>query len=233
MKKFFGTKENNYITINGEDLDHLAVLRCNINEEVLCFCGDEYEYNCKIQEITKKYAKCLILDKKLCKKNPTKNIVLFQGLPKLDKLELITQKLTELGINKIVPFESDFTIAKKNINKIERLNKISKEACKQCGRSLPVIVEEPIKFNNLKEKLKDFDLVLFANETNRQITDINFNDKNNIAIIVGSEGGFSNRELEMLTKDEKITQIGLGERILRTETASIVLCGIVSYLTKN
>ena len=233
MKKFFGTKENNYIIINGEDLDHLAVLRCNTNEEVFCFCGDEYEYSCKIQEITKKYAKCLILDKKLCKKNPTKNIVLFQGLPKLDKLELITQKLTELGINKIVPFESDFTIAKKNLNKIERLNKISKEACKQCGRSLPVVVEEPIKFNNLKEKLNDFDLVLFANETNRQITDINFNDKNNIAIIVGSEGGFSNRELEMLTKDEKITQIGLGERILRTETASIVLCGIVSYLTKN
>ena len=233
MKKFFGTKENNYIIINGEDLDHLAVLRCNTNEEVLCFCGDEYEYSCKIQEITKKYEKCLILDKKLCKKNQKKNIVLFQGLPKLDKMELITQKLTELGINKIVPFESDFTIAKKNLNKIERLNKISKEACKQCGRSLPVVVEEPIKFNNLKEKLNDFDLVLFANETNRQITDINFNDKNNIAIIVGSEGGFSNRELEMLTKDEKITQIGLGERILRTETASIVLCGIVSYLTKN
>lgn len=233
MKKFFGKLENNNIIIDGEDLGHLAVLRCDKDEEILCFCGDEYEYRCKIQEITKKYAICLILDKKLCKKNPTKNIVLFQGLPKLDKLELITQKLTELGISRIVPFESDFTIAKKNINKIERLNKISKESCKQCGRSLPVIIEEPIKFNDIKEKLKDFDLILFANETNREITDINFNDKKNIAVIVGSEGGFSNREQEILLKDERITQIGLGERILRTETASIVLCGIVSYLTKN
>ena len=76
-------------------------------------------------------------------------------------------------------------------------------------------------------------MILFANETNRQITDINFNDKKNIAIIVGSEGGFSKRELDLLTQNEKVTQIGLGERILRTETASIVLCGIVSYLTKN
>ena len=98
---------------------------------------------------------------------------------------------------------------------------------------MPVIIEEPIKFNDIKEKLKDFDLILFANETNREITDINFNDKKNIAVIVGSEGGFSNREQEILLKDERITQIGLGERILRTETASIVLCGIVSYLTKN
>ena len=82
------------------------------------------------------------------------------------------------------------------------------------------------------ELLKDFDIVLFANETNKQITDISFENHNNIAIIVGSEGGFSAEEIQKLN-DKNVTQIGLGQRILRTETASIILGGIVSYLTKN
>ena len=97
---------------------------------------------------------------------------------------------------------------------------------------MPVEVFEPVKFKQMLQMLNDYDLVLFANETNRQITDINFEGKHNIALIIGSEGGFSQTEINSLTSD-KITQIGLGERILRCETASIFLCGLVSYLTKN
>lgn len=232
MKKFFGNKQDNFIMLDGEELKHLAVLRCTLGEEIICFTGDQNEYLCKIVEISKKYASCEIIEVKICEKNPKKNIVLFQGLPKLDKLELITQKATELGISQIVPFESNFTIAKPNENKIERLNKIKIEACKQCGRSVPLKISNPIKFKQMLEMLNDFDLVLFANETNRKITDISFENHSNIAIIVGSEGGFSAEEILML-KNAKTTEIGLGERILRTETASIVLCGIVSFLTKN
>lgn len=232
MKKFFGTKLEKYILLDGEELQHLAVLRCQLKEQILCFVGDANEYVCEICEITKKQAKCLILEQNECLANPTKNIVLFQGLPKQDKLELITQKLTELGIQKIIPFESNFTIAKPNSHKIERMVRISQEACKQCGRSKPLIVEQPIKFNKMLELLSDFDIVLFANETNKQITDINFDNYNNIAIIVGSEGGFSAEEIQKLINNN-VTQVGLGQRILRTETASIILGGLVSYLTKN
>lgn len=232
MKKFFGKKIDNLIILDGEELKHLAVLRCQLNEQILCFVEDEYEYLCELIEISKKQAKCLILNKNLCSGNPTKNIVVFQGLPKQDKLELITQKLTELGVNKIIPFESNFTIAKPNQNKIERIARISQEACKQCGRSKPLIVENPIKFNALIDMLKFYDIVLFANETNKQITDINLENYKNIAIIVGSEGGFSSQEIQKLL-DNNVTEIGLGQRILRTETASIVLAGIVSYITKN
>ena len=230
MKKFFGSKINGNIVIDDEELKHLAVLRCNVGEEVICLCGDEFEYLCKITQITKKSATFEVLEQRICEKNPQKQITLFQGLPKLDKLELITQKITELGITELIPFESDFTIAKTNLNKIDRLNRISQEACKQCGRSIPLKILQPIKLKDVLNKIKDFDIVLFANETNRQITDINLQNYNKIAIIIGSEGGFSPSEIQML-KDT--TQVGLGERILRTETASIVLCGIVSYLTKN
>ena len=232
MKRFFAQNKGNYLEIDGEELKHLAVLRCEIGEQIVCICNDEFEYFCTISEITKKYVRCEIKNKQICVANPKKNIVLFQGLPKLDKLELITQKATELGISKIIPFESDFTIAKPNENKIERLKKITIEACKQCGRSVPVQIEAPVKFKNIISLIKDFDLVLFANETKKDIMDINFNNSKNIAIIIGSEGGFSEREIQALI-NENVTQIGLGQRILRTETASIVLCGLVSYLTKN
>ena len=110
-------------------------------------------------------------------------------------------------------------------------NKISQEACKQCGRSIPVKIHNPIKFKQMLDMLKDFDIVLFANETNKTISQNDLSKYTSIAIIVGSEGGFSQAEIEEIVK--RSTNFGLGERILRTETASIVLCGIVSYLTNN
>ena len=231
MKKFFGTKQNDLIILDDEETKHLAVLRCEAGEEVLCFCGDENEYLCQIQNISKKQAVCKIISQSVCTKNPNKNITLFQGLPKLDKLELITQKITELGASELVPFESNFTIAKTNLNKIQRLNKISQEACKQCGRSIPLKIHDPVKFKQMLGMLSGFDVVLFANETNKTISQSDLSKFNSIAIVVGSEGGFSQAEIEEIVKIS--TNFGLGERILRTETASIVLCGIVGYLTNN
>ena len=231
MKKFFGTKQDDIIILDDEETKHLAVLRCETGEEVLCFCGDENEYLCQIQSISKKQAICKIISQSICTKNPTKKITLFQGLPKLDKLELITQKITELGASELVPFESNFTIAKTNLNKIQRLNKISQEACKQCGRSIPLKIFDPVKFKQMLGMLSGFDIVLFANETNKTISQNDLSKYTNIAIVVGSEGGFSQAEIDEISKIS--TNFGLGQRILRTETASIVMCGIVSYLTKN
>lgn len=233
MKKFYGNLFNEKIIIDGEELKHLAVLRCEKNEQILCFVGDENEYLCKIDSVDKKQAICSIIEKRVCEKNPTKSITLFIGLPKKDKLEFITQKTTELGIKEVIPFESNFTIAKPNENKLDRLQRITLEACKQCGRSVPVSISMPIKFKEMLEKLSNFDVVLFANETNTKINDINFSSFEKIAIIVGSEGGFSGEEIEFLTKLENVKEVGLGNRILRCETASVLMCGLVSYLTKN
>ena len=172
-----------------------------------------------------------------CYSNPVTNITLFQGLPKLDKLELISQKLTEIGITKIVPFSSTFCVAKENLNKIDRLKKIIVSACKQCGRTQLTQVENPVKFKQMVESLNNYDLVVFANETQKAFSlsqalteaKAKLGEVKKVAYIVGSEGGFSREEIETLKQIENVKSISLGSRILRTETVALVVSGIIEY----
>lgn len=232
MKRFYVSKDKivgNTITIDGDEFLHFSqVLRTKVDENICVVCGDENNYFCSVKKIEKKYAVCEITKKEVCTANSKINISVFQALPKGDKLELITQKLSELGVSKIFPFESEFAIAKAS-GKTERLNKIAMEATKQCGRSIPLFVEESIKFGDMITKLKDFDLVLFCYEKDKQIDEKQIKKANNIAIIIGSEGGFSENEAQQIYKQGAVG-FGLGQRILRTETAAIVSAGIVSYL---
>jgi len=241
MKKFFVEKENinsKTIQIVGDEFFHLSkVLRTNVGEKIVCMCGDDYMYNCTILQINKNDAVAKIESKEVCLANPKFNITVFQGLPKGEKLELIIQKISELGANKIIPFESEFTIAKNNTIKMERLNKIAKEASKQCGRSRPLEIGETINLINIKKYLINYDLIIFLYENNNILNNINkiynkiINSKN-IAIIIGSEGGFSERENEYISS-LGLEKISLGKRILRTETATIALVGYLSFLTNN
>lgn len=227
MKKFFGKKLNNTFVFEGDELLHFNVLRCCVGETILCYEG-EYDYICEVQSVTKKQAVANIVEQKLNTKNPKKNITVFQGLVKGEKLDLIIQKLTELGVSQLYTFESDFTVAKTNNNKLDRLERVTKEACKQCGRSLPLVLNQTIKFNKMLELLPSYDLIIFANETNpiRDLSDIC--KYNNIAIVVGSEGGFSKEEIEKINS-LGAKNFGLGDRILRAETACIALASIIGF----
>lgn len=229
MKKFFAIKDNDYFLFKDDELAHFNVLRCKIGEQILCLNTDGYDYLCEVVDISKKQAVARILSKEKNTKNPTKNITVFQALIKGEKADLITQKLTELGVSQLAFFESKFAIAKANNNKLTRLNKISEEACKQCGRSIPLDIRECMPFDNMLAKLQNFDIVLFANEKN---TIRNFDclkNANNIAIIVGSEGGFDDEEIDKI-KNAGAKEFGLGSRILRAETAVIAMSSIVGFL---
>lgn len=241
MKKFFIEKNNfngKFANITGEEFFHFSkVLRGKIGEKIICLCGDENEYFCEVVKIERDNAVARVDKVELCQANPKKEIVVYQGLPKGEKLELIIQKISELGASEIVPFESDFTIAKGNPIKMERLEKIAREACKQCGRSKAIKISPIAKLKNIIDDLANFDLVLFLYENaTAESTLVKIENKikkaNRIAIIVGAEGGFSEIENEILSKLD-IEKVSLGKRILRTETATIALVGFVSLLTEN
>lgn len=228
MRRFKIQSPEKEIKLDGEEHLHISqVLRLKINDKITCFCEDEFDYLYEIIDMQKKYTTLKFIEKTHNNANPKANIVLFQGLPKGDKLELIIQKLNELGVNKIIPFDSDFTIAKFNPSKLDRLNKIASESSKQCGRSKSLQVENCISFKQMLEEINKFQTVLFAYENERTIKLKDINLLGDIAIIVGSEGGFSENEVNALLRtNAKI--VGLGTRILRCETASIAMASYLS-----
>lgn len=234
MRRFFGRKSGDEILIEGEEYNHLKnVLRMSVGDEILVSLNDENEYACEVVKMTKGTAVCKINGQQVCAGNPKKNIVLFQAITKREKFELIVQKATELGVSRIVPFVSEHVIAKVTENKIDRLKSIAINACKQCERTIVPVIDKCMTFDEVIDSFKDFDFVLFANERADQgARPHGIVDAKNLAIIVGSEGGFSSKE-----KDKFIaagaTTISLGNRILRAETASIVLTGLISVLTGN
>ncbi len=234
MRRFFGRMEGDKILLEGSEYNHLKnVLRMDIGDEILVSLNDENEYVCEILKMQNGVVTCKINGQQVCKNNPRKNIVLFQAIAKREKFESIVQKATELGITRIVPFVSEHVIAKVTENKMERLKTIAMNACKQCERTIVPIIDECKTFKQVIEEFKNFDCVLFANERAtsgerpRKIVEVQ-----NIGLIVGSEGGFSAKE-----KDEFLSagviSISLGNRILRTETASVALMSLASILSGN
>ena len=239
-ENFITQKENiqigDKIILSGEENNHFSkVLRGKVGDSAEFFYDGSDFYTATAIEVGKNTSVFEIVSISPCQSNPNISVTLFQGLPKLDKLELITQKLCEIGVIKIIPFISKFTIAKENSGKIDRLNKISISACKQCGRTKLLKVESPIKFDKMLEDISSFDMVIFANEKENEkalktLLQNNLNAQN-IAIVVGSEGGFSDDEIQRLSKNA--SSITLGKRILRTETAPIFISSMVFGLLEN
>lgn len=234
MRRFFGEKKNDKIVITGEEYNHLRnVLRLNVGDEILVSLNDENEYACEITSFGRNDAVCKIIGSKPCDGNPRKNIVIFQAITKRPKFEFIVQKATEIGITKIVPFVSEFVIAKVTENKMDRLESIAMNACKQCERTIMPLIEKPKNIDEVIASFKDFDLILFANErADKGEAIANLDKYKNIAIIVGSEGGFSQKEKEKFI-EAGATSISLGRRIYRCETASVAMMSLVSILSGN
>jgi len=231
MKRFFGKKQGDKIIIEDGEFFHLRkVLRMNEGDKVIACVNDENDYYCMIEKINKNDAILLIEDKEKCPALPNRNITLFQMLPKKDYFDDILAKSVELGVSKIVPFTSQYTMIKSF--KRERVDTQIMTACKQCERSILVPVEDIITFDKMIERLSDFDLVIFAyeRETKKFNPEI-LKNKQNIALIIGNEGGFAPEETEKL---KKIAQsVSLGKRILRCDTAVTALLSLVSILSDN
>lgn len=239
MRKFFVKNEDikdGIARINGDDAHHIInVLRFKIGTKLIISNGKN-QYVVSVIDIENSSVILKIIEEYNQVVESPINITLYQGLPKSDKMDLIIQKCTEIGIKKIVPVETEFStikIKEKNIyNKISRWKKISLEASKQSGRSIVPDVLMPVGFKDALESLNEFDLCLipYEKETNMRLKDVlkkNF-DAKNICVFIGPEGGFSENEI-MAAIEYGAIPVTLGPRILRTETAGIVTSSIILY----
>ena len=177
-----------------------------------------------------------IVDKQAFAREPEVKVTLFQGIPKAGKMETIIQKCVELGVYSITPvfMERTVVVEKGNFSKkLERWQKVSDEAVKQCKRGLIPEINENVRFKEMVYRLKSFDLILFPyeNESNYSIKDClrNLPSKpETVAIIIGPDGGFADSEAEMLD-EAGAARVTLGKTILRTETAGMAALAMTMY----
>lgn len=232
MKRFFGRKDGNNIIIDGGELVHMrGVLRFKQGDEFIASINDENDYFCTLLSIDKNKAIGEINNVQMCVASPKKNITLFVSMPKREYFEPILMQSVELGVSKIQPFISRFSV--NHAFKRERAEQIILSACKQCERSQLVPLGDMASFDKMIEMLADFDMAIFANEHESapyNLTDLK--NHQNIAVIVGCEGGFDERECERIIA-AGAKSVSLGARILRCPTACAALLALVGVASGN
>lgn len=242
MPKFF-VKDNqindNIINIVGTDVNHIVnVLRLKVDDEIqVCNEDKGVNYNTKIIETNKENVRCHIFEEIASKAEANVHINILQGLPKTEKMEHIIQKCTELGVKEITPVEMERCIVKLDnksaSKKQERWQKIAEVAAKQSRRDIIPKINNVTNIKNICNILEDYDIVLVPYENEKNVTlkevlkELPKKDLK-IAIVIGPEGGFEEKEIENLEKNNcKI--ITLGNRILRTETVAIAMTSVILY----
>lgn len=244
MQRYFVDEKNwldQSVVVTGDDVHHIVrVMRQNIGDSVICVHPDGRTAVCAIEHIEKAALTLSIQEWSILNHELPIEVTLVQGLPKGTKLELILQKSTELGVTAIQLFQADRSITKwdtkKASQKLKRYEKILKEASEQSYRNIIPQIMEPAPMDILLEKYATFDYVLFAYEEEAKrsahhslgaiLRKIKHGSK--IAIFIGPEGGFSEREVKLFNA-VNFQSVRLGKRILRTETASLYALSAMSY----
>ena len=229
----------NSITITGGDVNHIKnVLRMSVGEKICVINGqNNKEYYCEITALGNNAVDTRICEIRESDQELANEIVLFQGLPKSDKMELIIQKAVELGVHTIVPVSTDRTVvkldAKKEANKRKRWMSISESAAKQSGRLRIPEVTQVISFKEALEMAGKMDVRLIpyelaeGMEKTREVMS-GIQPGQSVAVFIGPEGGFESSEIEK-AREIGVQSITLGKRILRTETAGLVTLAMLVY----
>ena len=229
----------NSITITGGDVNHIKnVLRMSVGDKICVINGqNNKEYYCEITALGSDTVDTRICEIRESDQELANEIVLFQGLPKSDKMELIIQKAVELGVHTIVPVSTDRTVvkldAKKEANKRKRWMSISESAAKQSGRLRIPEVTQVVSFREALEMAGKMDVRLIpyelaeGMEKTREIMS-GIQPGQSVAVFIGPEGGFESSEIEK-AMEIGVQPVTLGKRILRTETAGLVTLAMLVY----
>lgn len=238
MPHFFVDEEieSGEYSLFGEDGRHIAKsLRMKEGESLTLCSPSGTVHNCVVEKVEGDFVEVRILSSEQSEAEPNVKVTLYQALPKGDKMEFIIQKAVEIGVTEIVPVISSRCVSRpdqKSLSKkILRWQKIAKQAAMQSGRGIVPKVKDAVTFKNGVENAKG-EKVIFYELGGESVRDILSEKPKEISIFIGSEGGFSSDEVDLVLKKggRKAT---LGKRILRAETAPLVALTIIMYETDN
>ena len=242
MPRFFVTDgslapDSREVTLLGEDARHISLsLRMAAGEEITLSDGAGYEYTATLTALTPTAVTAAVTGVERSARELPFTLTLYMGYPKGDKLDLVIEKAVELGAHRIVPFVSSRCIRRpaedKTARLAERYNKIAKAAAGQCGRAALPEVMPPLSYREMLAEAAAADLPLFCYEGEGTLPIpavlAAHPSPRSVAVIVGSEGGFSEAEAAE-ARDAGCLPTGLGRRILRCETAPLVALSCLGY----
>lgn len=241
MHQFFvesAIEEPSKVWIEGEDAHHIErVLRMRIGEEVFIVINRRSQWLGEIDLMVEGRVEVRLIARQERTATRAIDIILYQGVPKSDKMDWIVQKATELGVMEICPVQMKRSVSRidkadKAEKKQKRWQRISDEAAKQSKRVTIPEVKLPMSFAEMAEAISEDTQVLVAYEDEKKQGlhhHLKALDKTKpIAIVIGPEGGFELEEIQTL-RDRGAAIVGLGPRILRTETASLAFIALLQY----
>lgn len=223
---------NNQATITGTDYRHISkVLRLKPGDDITLFDTESREHYGTIGEVGKNIIVVNIHESKVVNRDSSIDITLLQGVPKADKMDYIIEKATELGVKRIVPVITERSQVRDR-DRRDRWERIAVEASKQCGRTKPTIIENTLLFDKAVNTYNNSELAIILH-VNSEVSAKNYIKNSlqapqNIILFVGPEGGFTDNEV-LISKEMGFIVLGLGPRVLRTETASISVLSILQF----
>ena len=241
MAKFFVDSKaikDGYVEITGTDVNHIKnVLRLCEKEEILINDGQGNDYKCIINKISADAVQAKILETVRCNTEPEVKTVLFQSLIKGEKMDWVIQKSIEIGVTQIIPICTERCVVKiesdkKTEAKLLRWNKIAESAAKQSKRGIIPHVLKPMPYGEALSYAKEYlvaSCIPFENEEAYHIKHfLKTSKRQSIGIFIGPEGGFTEDEV-LAARSKSILPVTLGKRILRSETAGLVVLANIMY----
>jgi 16S rRNA (uracil1498-N3)-methyltransferase len=240
MRRFYIEQSEAFrdkVVIKGDDARHIInALRLGIGDMITLFDGTGHEYISRIDGTGSGKVDISVLERIIAKTESCVKITIAQAFLKEKKMDILVRQLTELGIARWFPFISERSVArpdKKRIeSRIKRWKRISKESLKQCKRSVLPEIGELLDFKDMLKLGKKYNnkVVFWENETKPLDSSIISTEvDDNILVLIGPEGGFSEDEI-MSAKEKGFVTAALGPRILKAETASVAACTLLQYL---
>lgn len=235
MQRYFVTnKESDIFTLSSDDSYHvITVMRMNLTDNIEIVYNEKL-YLGEIIELTPA-VKAKIIKELEINNELSISVTIAQSLVNEQKMDYILQKTTELGVKEIIPYIASRSIIKinnKENKKIERWQKIVKEASEQSKRNCVPVINNSMTLSNLVN-LSDYDMKFLCtvNETSQNIKKVlsNLNRNVKMLFVIGPEGGFTKEEENKFIENGFIS-LSLGNSVLRTETASTFIMSVIRYL---
>ncbi|MBI5213625.1 MAG: 16S rRNA (uracil(1498)-N(3))-methyltransferase [Nitrospirae bacterium] len=230
----------------------ISVIRCKKGDRIAIIDGKGKAYKAEVSEIAKRHVFINILHETPVDTESAINFILCQGILKGEKMDLVIQKTTELGVNGIMPLITERGVVKET-RKAKRWQKIAEEAAEQCGRTVIPKVHEPVQFAEFFERERSRRAGVMEHWSNGKMTGFIFWEEGGmplkesikkisltslqhsgtpIFVFIGPEGGFTSEEIR-LAEGHGLIRTTLGKRVLRAETAAIVSTALVQFLTES